>query len=136
MANKAASKTHNPWEGLLSYLRERTNPAPAPRKLSDWQLYMIKKPLDVASVFEAEWPTLGRPDKDKLAVRTEISKRLLRAETETYRRELRDEVEQLHAQALEAYAEEVRLCAPSEADTQELYVRDRPFFVSCTEYLL
>ena len=136
MANKAASKTHNPWEGLLSYLRERTNPAPAPRKLSDWQLYMVKKPLDVASVFEAEWPTLGRPDKDKLAVRTEISKRLLHAETETYRRELHDEVEQLHAEALEAYAKEVQLCVPSEEDTQALYVSYRSFFVSCTDILL
>ena len=97
---------------------------------------MLKKPLEVASVFEAEWPALGRPDKDKLAVRTEISRRLLHAETDTFKRELREEVEHLHSQALEAYAKEVQLCPPSEADTQELYVRDHLFFVCCTDYLL
>ena len=97
---------------------------------------MLKKPLDVASVFEAEWPALGRPDKDKLAVRTEISRRLLHAETETYRRELREEVEQLHSQALEAYAKEVQLCVPSEEDTQQAYVSDCLFCFILTDCIL
>ena len=121
LATAASRKQFNPWEGLLSYLKERTNPAAVPRKLADWQLYMIKKPDDIGAVFDVEWPASRRPDKDKLVVRMEISKRLLAAETEDYVRELREEVEQIHVRALEAYAQEVRLQAPTE-DTQKLYV--------------
>ena len=81
---------------------------------------MIKKPDDIAAIFNEEWPARDRPDKDKLAVRTEISKRLLSGETDEYVRGLKDEVERLHAHALEAYENEVQMHVPTEDDTRQL----------------
>ena len=43
LASTAARKEGNPWTGLLAYLKEAEAPTPAPRKLAEWQMYMLKK---------------------------------------------------------------------------------------------
>ena len=85
-------------------------------------MYMLKKGDVIGTVYEAEWPLSGRPSKDHLAFRAEIAKRLLAAESDAYRHDLRQEVEDIHARDLQAYAAERQLCPRTSEETQQKYV--------------
>ncbi|KAL1939361.1 hypothetical protein VTO73DRAFT_9917, partial [Trametes versicolor] len=60
----------NPWAPLLAALRERANPLPPSRGRSLWQLYMSKKPDEIAAVFDERWPDAGLNASDALALRS------------------------------------------------------------------
>ena len=122
LAGAAARKQGNPWAALLAYLKEAEDPTPAPRKLSEWQMYTLKKRDIINTIFDAEWPLSGRPSKDDLAFRAEIAKRLLAAEPDAYRHDLRQEIEDSHARDLQAYAAQLQLCPRTSDETQQKYV--------------
>ena len=83
---------------------------------------MVKNGETVATVFEAEWPLSGRSDKESLAFRAEIAKRLLAAESDAYRHDLRQEIEANHVRDLQAYAAERKFCPPTSDESQQMYV--------------
>lgn len=108
----------NPWAPLLAALRERANPLPPSRGRSLWQLYMSKKPDEIAAVFDERWPDAGLNASDALALRSKIARELLNKETEEYRAELKAELAAEHAAEDEDEDEEEH--APVSQDDREV----------------
>ncbi|KAL7279945.1 hypothetical protein ACG7TL_006356 [Trametes sanguinea] len=111
----------NPWAPLLQDLEDHTSVLPGPRKLAAWQLYMSKKPEEIASEFEAKWPTADLPEKHALAFRAKISRDLLAQESEEYRQALEEELQEIHAsEAAEVEAATALATAAPEGEAREL----------------
>ena len=64
---------------------------------------MSQKSDIIDPIFEERWPSAGRPDKDKLAFRSEIARELLAQEDSTTHEELKKECELRHEEDMAMY---------------------------------
>ena len=106
LATIARRKHDNPWEPLVSLLRETADPRPPPRKLALFQMYMMKKPEEIAAAVEERWLTTGLREEDKFAFRAQVARELLAAESSTYQADLRAELEEEHVRSTQAFEKE------------------------------
>ena len=126
LATVARRKHDNPWEPFISLLKETADPRPTPRKLSLWQMYMIKKPEHIAAVVEERWPTAGLREEGKFAFRAQVARELLEAESSTYHADLQAEVEAEHMRAMDEFEKEQNIrvqTARTSEEVQTKYVR-------------
>ncbi|OJT12471.1 hypothetical protein TRAPUB_10979 [Trametes pubescens] len=112
----------NIWAPLLQCLYERANPPSALHMLSNWQLYMSKKPDEIDELFDERWPGAGLDDTYKLAFRSSMARELLQQESEEYQASLEAEAKDMHKAALVEYNRQMlpgALVAEQSEDTRQ-----------------
>ena len=114
-----AHRKANPWESLLKCLRDAAVPEPAPHLRPPFQFYMQREADKIDAVFNEQWPSAGRDEKQRLAFRTTIARDLWSREDEVYREALDRERLQEHEKDLREYhAQQEALARPGSQESQ------------------